>query len=359
FLGQLIAGDWPLELHPRLRVVERAAIAGDRRTEHAPDDPVAGFVQARQRRLETLRLGQLVAGRDPTVLEDQLGRDRGAHRELVMDRTRLEAARPLLDQEAPDPLLGPRPDDRQIGDVPIGDPALGAIEDPIFAITTGPRRHSGRVRAELRLGQAEAADHLSFGHRWQPALLLLLRPGAIDREHAEPALHRDEAAQPAVAALQLLASQAVHHVAHAGRPVARQMHAEDAQAGELRHDLHGKGRPLVVLGDDRQKTLVDEARNRRADEPLLVAEQLVSTIEVDGLRQSEPILRLRNAWHLSWEGRAWKTRSPCGTSTFATSARCCPSSGSWRWPSWASSSPIRSSPPPARRPTPPSAATRS
>src|SRR5258708_5888857 len=181
----------------------------------------------------------------------------------------------------------------------------------------------------------------------------------MDREHAERALHRDEAAQSAVAALQLLAGEAVHHVAHPRGAVAVQVHAEDAETGELRHDLQREGCPLVVVGDDGKESLVDEASHRRADQSLLLGQQVVGAIEIHQLRQGEPILRLCNARPLSWEWRAWKIRFRCGTSISETSARCCRSSASWRWRSWVSSSPTRCWRPPVRRHTLPSAATRS
>src|SRR4029077_4249452 len=137
-----------------------------------------------------------------------------------------------------------------------------------------------------------------------------------------------------------------------------QVHAEHAETGEIRHDLHGKRRPLVMIGDDRKETVVDEAAHGRPDESLLLRQEIIDAIEIDRLRQRELILRSPHGPYLSLEERAWKTRSPCGTSTFATSARYSRSSASWHWRSWASSSPTPCWPPPVRRPTPPTAATR-
>src|ERR1700694_4687180 len=181
----------------------------------------------------------------------------------------------------------------------------------------------------------------------------------MDGEHAKRPLHRDEAAQPAVAPLQFLAGETIHDGAHPRRAVAAQVHAEDAETGELGHDLNGERRPLVVVGNDGKESLVDEATHRGADESLLFAQQVIGAVEIHQLRQSEPILRLPNARPLSWEWRAWKTPSPCGTSISATSAKWCRSSASSRWRSWAWSSRTRCWLPPVRRPTPPSGATRS
>src|SRR5207302_10756122 len=134
-----------------------------------------------------------------------------------------------------------------------------------------------------------------------------------------------EAAQPTVATLEFLAGESIHHVAHPGGAVAVQVHPENAEFGQLGHDLHREVRPFVVFGDDGEESLVDEATHRRADESLLLGQQVIGAIEIHQLRQREPILRLRNARPLSWEWRAWKIRSRCGISISETSARCCPS----------------------------------
>src|SRR5436309_2006495 len=101
-----------------------------------------------------------------------------------MELAGFESLGALLHQEATDPLLAAGPDDRQVGDVAVRDPALGAVEDPVRAVATRPRGHPGGVGTELRLGQTEAPDHLACGHLRQPPLLLLLRSVTIDREHA-------------------------------------------------------------------------------------------------------------------------------------------------------------------------------
>src|ERR671926_1877650 len=96
-------------------------------------------------------------------------------------------------------------------------------------------------------------------------LLLLFRTVAVDGKHAERPLNRDEAAKPTVAALQLLAGEAVHHIAHAGSAVTMEMHTEHAKLGKLGDDLLWERRPLVVLGDNWEEALVDEPPDRRTD----------------------------------------------------------------------------------------------
>src|SRR5260370_22523472 len=167
-----------------------------------------------------------------------------------MDLTRLEALRASLHQEAANTFFGPGPDDGEVSDIAVGDPALGTVDHPVVAVSSGPCRHAGRVRAKLWLGQAETPDHLASRHEWQPALLLFLGAIAMDRKHAERALHRDEAAEPAVATLQLLAGQPVHHVAQPGCAVPLQVHPEHAQPRQLPNDFHREGRSLVMTRHD-------------------------------------------------------------------------------------------------------------
>ncbi len=82
----------------------------------------------------------------------------------------------------------------------------------------------------MRLGQAEAADQLAARHRRQPLLALFLAAIGVDRVHAQRALHRDETAQAGIAALQLLADQAIADRAEATAAVlGRQRCAEQAQ----------------------------------------------------------------------------------------------------------------------------------
>ena len=93
--------------------------------------------------------------------------------------------------------------------------------------------HRAGIGARVRLGQAEAADHLAAVHRRQPALLLLLRAPAPDREHRERALDGDGAADAGVARLELRAGEAVGDGARAGESVAVEVHAEQAELREL------------------------------------------------------------------------------------------------------------------------------
>ena len=208
-----------------------------------------------------------------------------------MDLPCLESLHALLDQKPADALIGSGPDDRQLGDVPVGDPPLAAVDDPVVSISPGPRRHPSGVRPKLRLGEPKAANDFARGHLGQPRLLLFFRAVSMDRKHTKRPLDGDKAAQPAVTALEFLACQAIHDVAHAGGAIAVQVHTKETQPSKRRNDLHGEGGSFVVFGHDRKEALVDKPSYRRSNQPLLFGEEIVDAQEVNYFRQGELILR--------------------------------------------------------------------
>src|SRR3546814_16143258 len=89
-----------------------------------------------------------------------------------------------LFRSALDAVVGLRPDDGDVGHVAVGDPHLGAVEDPVAAILLRRSLHVGRIRAAMRFGQAEAADDLARGNVRQQAHALLFSAVGEDREKA-------------------------------------------------------------------------------------------------------------------------------------------------------------------------------
>ncbi|KAG1250028.1 hypothetical protein G6F65_018888 [Rhizopus arrhizus] len=176
------------------------------------------------------------------VVEEQRTGQRGAQAHLVLDFLGGEAGHALFQHEALDAVLGLRPDDRQVGHRPAGDPHLAAADPPVTAVAHRTGLHAGRIGTAVRLGQAEAADQFAARHRRQPLLALFLAAIGVDGIHAQRALHRNEAAQARVATLQLLADQAVADRTEATAAVfGRQGGAEQAQRCDLRH--HGRRSP--------------------------------------------------------------------------------------------------------------------
>ena len=287
-LGQLVGGDRLLEHDPLLGVGERLLEAGAGSADGAEDDAETGLVEARERPFERLRAGKHAVGRHANVVEHELGGDRGAERQLLVNLGSREPGRPLLDDEPADlAVLGSRPDDRDVGDRAVRDPHLGAVQDPVRPIAPRVRAHRAGIGARVRLRQPEAADHLARVHPRQPVLLLLLRAPAPDREHRERALHRDGAADARVTRLELEARQAIRDRARTGEAVAVQVHAEEAELRELRHHLSRQDALLEPVADLGQHLLADELPHRVPDRLLLVVEQRVDREEVEGVERGQ------------------------------------------------------------------------
>src|SRR5437588_1139517 len=109
-----------------------------------------------------------------------------------MDIARGKTRHPTFHQEAAHAILGPGPDDSQVCHAAVGDPHLRTIQDVGIAVTTGSSSHAGRITASIRLRQAEATNHLTACHEWQPALLLFLGAISRDGEHGKRALYIDK-----------------------------------------------------------------------------------------------------------------------------------------------------------------------
>src|SRR6202012_3387456 len=97
--------------------------------------------------------------------------------------------------EALDLVVGlvARPDDGDVADRTVADPALAAVDDPVVAVALRHRAQAlGRVRSGQRLGQAEGTEQLAGGEPRQPFGALLVTPGDRDGAHDEAVLHADQ-----------------------------------------------------------------------------------------------------------------------------------------------------------------------
>ena len=102
-----------------------------------------------------------------------------------MDHIGAETRRLGGHQETADTVIGLRPDSGDVSEVAVGDPHLGAVDHPVGTITSGTGAHTGRVGAEVGLGQSEATDGITSGQSRQPLMLLFLGPVAVDRVHRQ------------------------------------------------------------------------------------------------------------------------------------------------------------------------------
>jgi hypothetical protein len=195
----------------------------------------------------------------------------------------------VSDEEALDlpVLVRACPDDDDVGDGAVADPALCPVEHPTPGLAASGRLERDRVGAVGGLGERESSDRVEAGHGGQPALLLLLAAEQVDRLHREPRLDAEERAEAAVAAVKLHVDEAARERAHARAAVAGDVLAVEPEVREAAQELPGQLRGLPVLVDRRQHLIVDEAPCGREPIPLLVGELLADLEVVRGERLAE------------------------------------------------------------------------
>ena len=163
-----------------------------------------------------------------------------------------------------------RPDYRDVGDVAVRDPALGAVKDVLVAFAAGGGAHAARVRAEVGLREPEAADGAATRQLRQPFATLVLRSEGEDGVHDETRLDAREGAKPAVAALELLVDETVGDVAEVCTAVLLgQRRAEEAELGQARDDPHREAAFAECLGHQGEILVLHETARRVAHHPLL------------------------------------------------------------------------------------------
>ena len=126
----------------------------------------------------------------------------------------------------------------EVGDRRVRDPHLGAVELVAVRHLLGARDHRAGIGAEVRLGQAEAADQLGLGELGQILPLLRLAAVGVDRVHHQRRLHRQRRAIAGIDALHLARDQAVGDIAQARAAVfLRDGRAEQAVRAHLGQQL--------------------------------------------------------------------------------------------------------------------------
>ena len=141
--------------------------------------------------------------RNPDVAQRDLGVI-GRHVEGPPHELDVEPRRLDRDDETADPfgvaLVAGRPGEHVVvgRGVHAGVPSLGAVDDPLVAVTVGGRFHPGGVRSVHRLGQTEADPGFAGQHLRYPMLLLL--GGAVQVHHQ----HRREVADHRALVLQVV-----------------------------------------------------------------------------------------------------------------------------------------------------------
>ncbi len=155
----------------------------------------------------------------------------------------------------------------------VRDPHLRAVEHPAVAVAARARAHRARVAAAVGLGQAEAADDRAGRQLGEVLALLLLGAVGVDRVHDEAALHARRGAHAGVAALELVADEAVGGARDlAAAVLGGRRRPEDAELAHLRDQLAREGVAVPPALDVRDDGGVHERADGRVDVALLVGE---------------------------------------------------------------------------------------
>src|SRR6185437_12940570 len=186
------------------------------------------------------------------------------------------------------------PDHSYIGDGSRRDPHFLAVEDVLIACLACVRGHARGVRAEPRLGEAEAANLLALCEHRKPRAFLFFRAESEDGIHDQRRLHADETAQAAVAALQLLHSQAILDVRHAGAAVAMEISSVKSQVAQYGDELARKARLAKATLDDGNHSILYKIAGSAANEDLLLAQICVKLKKIEALKLKRHLRRYPN-----------------------------------------------------------------
>ena len=173
------------------------------------------------------------------------------------------------------------PDDGHVREGAVGDPHFFAVEDVLVSFFHGASEHAAGVGAELRFGEAEAADGLAGLEKGEPVVFLRLAAEGADRVHDERALHGDETAQAGIAALKFLSHEAIGDVGHARAAVALEVGAEEPEFAKLGNHVKGEGAFAGVLFDNGEDFVIDKLTRRLADQFFLVVQLGIKVDEID------------------------------------------------------------------------------
>ena len=155
-------------------------------------DPEARAVEGLHRDLEAVSfIAETVVDGDANIVELEFGCRRAADPELVLEPGGGEARRVGLHDEGGHPLattcirISQGEDGEHVGDRPVGDEALRAVEHVGVAVASGAHSVGGDVAAGRRLGEPEGDQPLPAGEPREVTRLLLVGAGQGDGQRAE------------------------------------------------------------------------------------------------------------------------------------------------------------------------------
>ena len=172
-LYQLVRGDGLVrELFARLGILQRGVVAGHGRADGAPADAVAGLIQAAERPFSPSMPGSIFSA-GISQSSEQSRSDRSAQRPFAVDVPGFESGRALFHQKAANFVVFGL---AQTTATSAMEPLVIHIFSP-FRIYWLPllhraREHAAGIRAELRFGEAKAADGFALLQQRQPLIFL-------------------------------------------------------------------------------------------------------------------------------------------------------------------------------------------
>ena len=217
-LDQLRVAQRAAEELARLRVLQHRIDAGARGAASAPRDSEPRIVEALQRRFQPVRFGQAARFRELARRSNASSAVLDARNDSLFLMTRdSNPSAPFSTRNALTPSSVAAQTTATSASAPFVIQCFAPSSAQSAPLPARARAHARGIRAAVRLGQREATELLAARERRQPSRALLLRAERMDRTHDETALHGNAAAHAAVAALELLANEAVRDSSRARR----------------------------------------------------------------------------------------------------------------------------------------------
>ncbi len=226
---------------------------------------------AHQHRGAAVFFAEQVCFRHLDVVEHQFAGIRAAHAELVefLRRGETEVA---LDDKRGDAArsgvgIGLGVDDEDVGVGTVGDPHLGAVEQPAIGRALGLHRHADHVGTGPGLGHRERADVLAADEARQVFFALRVVAVAMDLVDAEVRVRAVGQPHRCRRAADFLHRDDVREVTHVAAAVLLgHGDAEQAHVAELRPQLVGKLVGAVDVGRARRDLGLGEFGDRVAQQ---------------------------------------------------------------------------------------------
>jgi hypothetical protein len=204
---------------------------------------------------------------------------------------RVRRAVGVLDDERADvALVVASPDDDQVRDRAVADPALAPVQRPApvrLAAGAGGQPHD--VAAVIGLGERERSQLLHGGHGRQPAGLLLLGTEQADRRHRQPRVHGIERRHAAVVTRQLGRDQTLCHRRETRTAVALEGAARDAERPVAGHERGRKLRALPEVVGERRDLSVAVIAHAAQQGALALVKEGPDVEEVGAAREREVV----------------------------------------------------------------------